>query len=378
MTAETGANVFLHIGAPKTGTTYLQSVMRKNRKALAADGVLYPGRRNGHFLASQDLRDRGFAGYRDPAAKGAWQAVVRQSRRWRGDIIVMSHETFSRAHREDVARAVESLAPAEVHVVYGTRNLIRQIPAVWQERVKNRDTMSYADFLAAVRTSEANAAVHNRFWRAQGPLNVLDRWGSVIPPERIHVMTVPRSGSDPDALWNRFALTLGLDPYKYDRDVTRTNASLGVVEAEFLRRLNSVVPDTMDWPTYATLVKHRLAEARLASHEEAVRITTPASEYEWIAQRADQMIRALKQRGYHIVGDLDELRVDAPPSQPGLQPDDIPESDILEMGISMMFEMLSERGSALTRRLIAPDLIVPVDDATPQTLGRLRRLLRRS
>ena len=373
MTAETGANVFLHIGAPKTGTTYLQSVLRKNRKALAADGVLYPGRRNGHFLASQDLRDRGFAGYRDPAAKGAWQAVVRQSRRWRGDIIVMSHETFSRAHRDDVARAVESLAPAEVHVVYGTRNLTRQIPAVWQERIKNRDTMSYADFLAAVRTPESNETVHHRFWRAHGPVNVLERWGSVIPPERIHVMTVPQSGSDPDALWNRFALTLGLDPYKYDREVNRSNASLGVVEAEFLRRLNGVVPDTMDWPTYATLVKHQFAESRLADHDEAVRITMPPSEYEWIAQRADQIIRVLKARGYDVVGDLDELRVDAPPSQPGIQPDDIAESDILEMGMSAMFEVLSEWGTARPRRLIAP-----VDESTPQTLGRLRRLVRRN
>ncbi len=372
MDADTGANVFLHIGAPKTGTTYLQSVMRQNRKALAADGVLYPGRRNGHFLASMDLRDRGFAGYRDPAAKGAWQAVVRQSRRWRGDIIVMSHETFSRAHRDDVARAVESLAPAEVHVVYGTRNLTRQIPAVWQERIKNRDTMPYADFLAAVRSPESNQPVHHRFWRAHGPINVLERWGSAIPPERIHVMTVPQSGADPDALWNRFAQILGVDPYKYDRDVDRSNASLGVVEAEFVRRLNAVVPDTMDWPTYSALVKYQLAESRLAVHDTAVRITMPPSEYEWLAQRSDQIIRALKQRGYDVVGDLDELRVDAPPSQPGLQPDDVDEHAILEMGMATIFEMLAERGTTRPRRLIAP-----VEETAPQTIGRLRRLLRR-
>jgi len=372
VTADTGAKVYLHIGAPKTGTTYLQSVMRKNRKALSAEGVLYPGRGNAHFLASMDLRDRGFAGYRDPRAKGAWRAVVRQSRRWRGDVVVLSHETFSRAHRDDVARAVESLAPAEVHVVYGTRNLIRQIPAVWQERVKNRDTMSYADFLAAVRSPEANDTVHHRFWRAHGPVNVLDRWGSVIPPERVHVMTVPQSASDPDALWNRFAESLGLEPYQYDRDVTRSNASLGVVEAEFLRRLNAVVPETTEWPTYHALVKRQLAELRLAQHETAVRLTTPPSEYEWVAQRADQIIRVLKQRGYHVVGDLDELRVDPPPAQPGLQPDDIDDGDILEMGMSTMFEMLSDWGTAKPHRMIPPD------ESTPQPLGRLRRLLRRS
>ncbi len=371
MTAASGATVFLHIGAPKTGTTYLQSILRHNRKALAAAGVLYPGKRNAHFLASMDLRDSGFAGYRDPAARGAWQAVVRRSQKWRGDSVVVSHETFSRARRRDVARAVDSLAPAEVHVVYGARNLTRHIPAVWQERVKNRETMPYRDFLAAIRTPEADESVHHGFWRRHGPAHVLDRWESAIPPERIHVMTVPQSASDPDALWSRFARILGLDPDKYDRDVRRDNISLGVVEAEFLRRLNAVVPKSLEWPKYEALVKHYLAELRLARNEAAVRITTPASEYEWIADRSDQVIRVVQERGYHIVGDLDELRVGPPPAQPSPQPDDIKDSDILEMGISTLFELLSEWGTA------QPHRIFPSAESTPPALRRLRRLLAR-
>ena len=35
--------VYLHIGAPKTGTTYLQEVLFTNRARLAEHGVLYPG-----------------------------------------------------------------------------------------------------------------------------------------------------------------------------------------------------------------------------------------------------------------------------------------------------------------------------------------------
>jgi hypothetical protein len=372
VTAASGARVFLHIGAPKTGTTYLQSVLRRNRKALAADGVLYPGKRNAHFLASMDLRDSDFAGYRDPAARGAWQAAVRRCHKWRGESVVLSHESFSRARRRDVARAMDSLAPAEVHVVYGARNLTRHIPAVWQERVKNRETMPYRDFLAAIRTPEADESVHHRFWRGHGPTNVLDRWGSAIPPERIHVMTVPPSASDPDALWHRFARILCLHPDMYDRDVGRDNVSLGVVEAEFLRRLNAVVPKSLDWPTYEALVKNYLAELRLARNEAAVRLTTPASEYEWIADRADQVVRVLQERGYDIVGDLDELRVGPPPAQPSPQPDDIKDSDILEMGMSTLFEMLlSEWGTAQPHRMILPD------ESTPPTLRRLRRLLTR-
>lgn len=36
--------IYLHIGAPKTGTTYLQNVLWRNRERLRTDGLLYPGR----------------------------------------------------------------------------------------------------------------------------------------------------------------------------------------------------------------------------------------------------------------------------------------------------------------------------------------------
>ena len=49
--------MFLHIGEPKTGTTFLQQVMWRNRSELAAQGVVLPGHHpQDHFRASQDLR----------------------------------------------------------------------------------------------------------------------------------------------------------------------------------------------------------------------------------------------------------------------------------------------------------------------------------
>ena len=127
----------------------------------------------------------------------------------------------------------------------------------------------------------------------------------------------------------------------------RAPDSSGKVHHRFWRAYgldNAVVPKSLDWETYLALLKRQLAELRLAHHEASVRITAPTSEYEWIAQRAEQAIRVLKQRPYDVVGDLDELRVDPLSAQPGPQPDDITDSDILEMGISTLFEMLSEWG----------------------------------
>ena len=49
--------IYLHIGEPKTGTSFLQHAMWNNRDQLAAQGVVLPGYSyGGHIRASQDLR----------------------------------------------------------------------------------------------------------------------------------------------------------------------------------------------------------------------------------------------------------------------------------------------------------------------------------
>ena len=48
--------VLLHVGTPKTGTSYLQDVLFRNRDHLEARGILYAADRfDAHFLAALDL-----------------------------------------------------------------------------------------------------------------------------------------------------------------------------------------------------------------------------------------------------------------------------------------------------------------------------------
>ena len=107
--------VFLHIGEPKTGTTFLQQVMWRNRSELAARGVVLPGHHpQDHFRASQDLR--GIAKLAsDPAGSwtGEWDIVARQARQ-APRVAVISHELFSAADpvEHHVADADRRLDPA--------------------------------------------------------------------------------------------------------------------------------------------------------------------------------------------------------------------------------------------------------------------------
>ena len=48
--------VLLHVGCPKTGTSYLQDVLFRNQEVLREHDILYPAHRfDAHFLAALDL-----------------------------------------------------------------------------------------------------------------------------------------------------------------------------------------------------------------------------------------------------------------------------------------------------------------------------------
>src|SRR5260370_4763404 len=141
--------VILHIGEPKTGTTFLQQVMWRNRDALAAQGVVLPGHHpQDHFRASQDLR-----GIQklpsDPAGSwtGEWDILASQARQARR-VAVISHELFSAAAPQQAERAVQSLQPAEVHIVVTVPAMPTLLPAEWQGAVHDRHARGWEDWLA--------------------------------------------------------------------------------------------------------------------------------------------------------------------------------------------------------------------------------------
>ena len=136
--------LLLHVGTPKTGTSYLQDVLFRNREVLRKQGILYPADRfDGHFLAALDLMRLTWGGL-ETQAVGAWDRLADEVRAWRGTSII-SHEILSTASPTQIDRALTSFGEGvEVHLIVSVRDLVRQIPAEWQENVKHRRTLSYA------------------------------------------------------------------------------------------------------------------------------------------------------------------------------------------------------------------------------------------
>ncbi|HZJ04785.1 MAG TPA: hypothetical protein VFD59_04855 [Nocardioidaceae bacterium] len=306
--------VYLHIGAPKTGTTYLQDRLDLNAHALAKHGIHFPvgplglQASHAHFNAALDLLGMSWGG--PPGhADGQWDALMKRVRRLDGTVIV-SHEILAGATSEQVTRAMGDLADSEVHVVYSARDLARQIPAVWQESIKQGRRWSYKKF---VRDLESRSDVN--FWKSQSLPGVLSRWSAGLTPDRVHLVTVPQPGASADLLWTRFCAVIGIDPEWARQDSVRANPSMGVAETALVRRLNKRLRGSdLTREDHRVLVKEILVQRNLANRAGARRAGLPPRMFPWTQQVVDEWTDWVRGAGIDVVGDLGELR--------SVQPDD--------------------------------------------------------
>ena len=302
--------VFLHIGLPKTGTSYLQTVLHQSRPQLASAGVLIPGdRRNSHTMAVWDLLGRRPRGADLPVVPGSWDALLAAVAGWSGSHAVVSSELLASANDRQVRRTVRSFGSAEVHVVVTVRDLARVVPATWQQELSKGRLWSWPDYVAAVRdpdTGPATAGV--AFWLRQDLLRVLDVWEAVVPRDRIHLVTVPRAGSPPDVLLARFAEAVRIDPDRLDVDIKGStgNSSVGLVEAEVLRRLNIGLGGRLNERQYTRVVQYAVKPA-LQQLRNDTHIALSTDDRKWAEDKSRSVVATLRTRSYSVIGDLDEL-----------------------------------------------------------------------
>jgi len=375
--------VFLHVGSPKTGTTYLQNILWAGKETARSQGLLLPGERFAdHYLATLDVRELAERPEHPPRALGMWQRIVDEVEGWPGDALV-SHELFAGATRDQARRAVAAFGTGtEVHVVLTARDLLRQIPAEWQEHVKHRAKRDLPAFIDRIIADDAG---RSWFWTVQDYAAVLERWGGSLPPSQVHVVTVPQRGADPSALWSRFAGLVGLDASSFDTARGRGNLSLGAEQAELLRRVNAALGDTLPIPgPYPRVVKEIFAQQVLAGRK-GTPLRLDRSGQEFAAARSRQLAGQLAAMGVDVVGDLSELLPPDPdPSAEEAAWPAVPDTELLDESVHALAELLrrlAERqpAEAEHRRQLRQMREMPVRYALLQAskrhpaLDRLRR-----
>jgi hypothetical protein len=328
--------VFFHVGLPKTGTTYLQTILWRNRDELRAQGILLPGfGPRQHLWASGVVREDPHLERRHADAPKAWTELAAQVNAWPGTAVV-SHEFFAGATEQQAARAMADLRGAEVHVVVTARDTLGLVTARWQEYVKNGETARIEDYPASEETSP-----HDEWdWGTMDVADVLRRWGATLPPERVHVLTLPKPTEPREALWERFAGLLGIDASRCDASGSEQNESLGVVEVELLRRINADLEGFGSALNRGVWIRGYLAQGKLVPRRGEKFWPSPERVAE-LRERGERSVEFVKQQGYDVIGDVEDLRTgtDLPERR---HPDTVTDAEMLAAATSTIAAMLKD------------------------------------
>ncbi|MGZ4438069.1 MAG: DUF6752 domain-containing protein [Nocardioidaceae bacterium] len=367
--------VYVHVGAPKSGTTYLQRVLEQNRGPLAEAGVLVVG--ESHL----DLVHAGMAVRQDPRladlpprAGKAWQRLVDQIRAWAGPTAILSYELLGGASAEQVRRALADLDGLEVHVVVSARDFAKAVPSAWQEKLKFAFTTRLEDWRPRPEEDGPRAEWG---WRTMDPSGVAARWGAGLPPEHVHIVTVPSTGAPRDELWRRFAAACSLDVPGLRTDVPRANESMSVVAAELLRRVNERIgaPITGN-REQAVWIRDTLAHGVLAKlGREPIGLTE--EQLADARERSAAAIATLSASGYDIQGDVEDLRASEVEAR---TPGQVTEAELLDTAVRAIVELLVlVRARSTPRRGERPEVQpAPAGAGVKGRLGRASKGMARA
>lgn len=341
MTAQT-RRVFVHVGCPKTGTTFLQSTLWRSRDALRSQGVGLPVDRLSHFHLALAVREQLDPRLDAPRALRVLDRFAEELAASTDPTIVLSNEMLAGATATQAVglhRLIETAVPdAETHVVITARDLARQVPAEWQQQIQHRRTIAWDDFLRSLRDGSEPAAY---FLPAQDAADVARRWASDLPARRVHIVTVPPPSGPRGLLLERFCEVLGVDPSVVSAADAVPNESLGRVQAELLRRVNVALGDRLPHPRagYGRVGKRYFAQQVLAPMG-GERPTLPPRMLPWCRERTEELIAAIAAAGFDVVGDLDELRPDAAAA---VEPVAVTDAEVAAAAVAALADLLDRR-----------------------------------
>lgn len=323
------AVVYLHIGSPKTGTTYLQDSLWLNRETLASAGVLLPGRTR--TIAGKWISEL-IQWHGDDAPPAGWRRLCHEVNSSDAQSVIISHEHLHKTTPAQWNHILDTIEATRFEIVLTARDLARSVPAQWQSSVRQRYTWTlgeYADHVAATRAGTQTDGPARHFWRRQDSPAILDRFIGRVGADRVRLVTVPPPGGDPAELWWRFCRASSIDPATTE-PAEVAHESLGAASAEVMRRLNASEPVAgLSVPDYKKSVNHGVSRHTLSLRRtEEPGLTLPDRHRAWAEREAQRIIEGIEATGVEVVGDLDDLRP-RPPVREFVSPEDLPDGQLL-------------------------------------------------
>ncbi|WP_374458154.1 hypothetical protein [Nocardioides sp.] len=344
------ADVHLHIGLPKTGTTTIQGMLDAAAPRLADEGVLIPG--GGHRAqrtAVYDLLGQRVRGDLDEVVAGALDRLLAEVAAYDGPHVVVSEEELSLCRPRHVRRLLRGLSGHRVFVVVGVRDLARTLVSAWQQRIVNGGTTPWPDFIGSVRgdpTAPPREGI--AFWRGHDLFRVVDTWTAYVPPDRVRLVTVPPPGADASVLLARFCEAAALPGWTAaSAPAARRNVALGAAELEAIRRMNRAVEGRLNASQHRFVIEAGI-RSRLADGGGRP-LVLPAEHRAWARAQGEQLVAEVERRGLQVVGPLTDLVPQPVGGSDARPPDAVRDDELLTATEAALASLALDHGRLFRR-----------------------------
>lgn len=298
----------LHIGPPKTGTTAIQGALKQARQAMAARGVVYPGKDRQHWMAARAVLGTHGPKGDPPVDPKCWDRLVKQVSAAGDKRVIVSAEGFAGADEANVRKVTTALGGPRVHVVVTLRPLVKVLPSAYQQLVRKGLRASYETWLSQTLGRPTETSDKGTFWQRHRHDRLVSRWAAVVGADNVTAVVV--DDSDRLMLMRVFEQLLGL-PVGLLEPELKTNPSLTFGEIELVRQLNVEFHRRgWSWENYRSVVGKGLIPYLLYTDRRTLddqRIQNPA----WAVDCASDIGRATAEgiaaSGVRIVGDISTL-----------------------------------------------------------------------
>lgn len=268
MGSATPRHIHFHVGAHKTGTTYMQSLLRANHEGLADHGICFVdpwqgGKRQWAYRAAlragldgkkvrqprlteaddllQDLVQQRLAEFEDtdPLVSLSCEVVLGN--------YVLTNGLYPHAHA-GLSHVKRSFPEAQVTIFLCIRSFDRFLESGYVQRVLGRhETRTFDEYLQGIDTPSLS-------W-----LPVMQAAENLFGPDHVVIWPYEEFRAREGEVWQRF---LGLEDWEsvLAREVSRKNPSLSHKGMEYKREINqyvAAVEDADDRKAFRGLVNKR-------------------------------------------------------------------------------------------------------------------------
>ena len=164
-----------------------------------------------------------------------------------------------------------------------------------------------------------------------------------MPTSRIHVVTLTVVRRGPTDLWDHFAWVVGIPEGTCDLEVARPNESVDVVTARLLEqvgpRLRAAIDRRRPGTSPTAGCDATSPTSCWCTGRAPIRLRRDAAARD--RERSMTSVARLRDAGYDVVGDLDDLTA-LEPDPEAVPPEDVTDAELLDAAYDLIADLLAQ------------------------------------